>query len=175
MAVFCFLLILNVFCFLFYSGFTTPKQLLDLTDEKLINIGIDALGHRKKIIKAITNTRKQVQSWVFPGVLTKLSYQILVLMVEAHRLCSFVGNKLGRSNLDEKLLYWMKYIEISILNFFLGQIFFYLFSGRSETLRNSNERDDAKKNFQFVKKSLQKIRSLEASPKNKKPGSLSKK
>ena len=58
---FCFLLILNVFCFLLYSGFTTPKQLLDLTDEKLINIGIDALGHRKKIIKAITNTRKQVQ------------------------------------------------------------------------------------------------------------------
>lgn len=42
------------------NGYTTPKQLLDLTDNDLIKIGISLIGHRKKVLKAIKNTRDQV-------------------------------------------------------------------------------------------------------------------
>ena len=42
------------------SHYTTPKQILDMVDGDLVKIGINPIGHRKKILKAIANTRDQV-------------------------------------------------------------------------------------------------------------------
>lgn len=42
------------------SGYATPKDVLYLTSEDLQSFGISILGHRKKLLKAIRNTRLQV-------------------------------------------------------------------------------------------------------------------
>lgn len=42
------------------QGFATPRQILLLTSDDLERLGIGALDHRKRIMKAIENTRKQV-------------------------------------------------------------------------------------------------------------------
>ena len=42
------------------QGFATPRQILLLTTSDLERLGIGALEHRKRIMKAIENTRKQV-------------------------------------------------------------------------------------------------------------------
>ena len=43
------------------KGFVTPRQILQLTEVDLEALGIDPLGHRKKIYKAIKNTKAQVR------------------------------------------------------------------------------------------------------------------
>ena len=42
------------------QGFATPRQILLLTDKDLESLGVGVLEHRKKIMKAIQNTRDQV-------------------------------------------------------------------------------------------------------------------
>lgn len=42
------------------SGYITPKDVLYLTNEDLESLGVGILGHRKKLLKAIRNTRLQV-------------------------------------------------------------------------------------------------------------------
>lgn len=42
------------------QGFATPRQILQLTLSDLEGLGIGPIGHRKKIFKAIQNTRAQV-------------------------------------------------------------------------------------------------------------------
>ena len=42
------------------SGYMTPKDVLYLTNEDLEGLGVGVLGHRKKLLKAIRNTRLQV-------------------------------------------------------------------------------------------------------------------
>ena len=42
------------------KGFSTPRQILQLTEEDLEALGIVPVGHRKKIFKAIKNTKYQV-------------------------------------------------------------------------------------------------------------------
>ena len=44
------------------QGLVTPRQILELTNENLKNIGILAIGHRNKIIKSITATKGQLNS-----------------------------------------------------------------------------------------------------------------
>ena len=44
------------------KGFATPHQILELTEVDLEALGIDPLGHRKKIYKAIKNTKAQVRT-----------------------------------------------------------------------------------------------------------------
>ena len=43
------------------KGFATPLQILQLTEVDLEALGIGPLGHRKKIHKAIKNTKAQVR------------------------------------------------------------------------------------------------------------------
>ena len=43
------------------KGFATPRQILQLTEVDLEALGIGPLGHRKKIYKAIKNTKAQVR------------------------------------------------------------------------------------------------------------------
>ena len=45
------------------QGFATPRQILLLTDKDLESLGVGILEHRKKIMKAIQNTRDQVYEW----------------------------------------------------------------------------------------------------------------
>ena len=42
------------------KGFATPRQILELKEEDLEALGVAPIGHRKKILKAINNTKKQV-------------------------------------------------------------------------------------------------------------------
>lgn len=42
------------------QGFATPRQILLLTSDDLERLGIGALEHRKRILKAINKTREQV-------------------------------------------------------------------------------------------------------------------
>ena len=42
------------------KGFVTPRQILEFTDAKLIEIGIFAIGHRRKITKSIRVTKRQL-------------------------------------------------------------------------------------------------------------------
>ena len=42
------------------KGFATPRQILELNEEDLEAFGVVPIGHRKKILKAINNTKKQV-------------------------------------------------------------------------------------------------------------------
>ena len=44
------------------KGFATPRQILQLTELDLEALGIGPLGHRKKIYKAIKNTKAQVRT-----------------------------------------------------------------------------------------------------------------
>ena len=43
------------------KGFATPRQILQLTEVDLEALGIGPIGHRKKIYKAIKNTKAQVR------------------------------------------------------------------------------------------------------------------
>ena len=43
------------------KGFVTLRQILQLTEVDLEALGIDPLGHCKKIYKAIKNTKAQVR------------------------------------------------------------------------------------------------------------------
>ncbi|XP_066926548.1 ephrin type-B receptor 1-B-like [Clytia hemisphaerica] len=43
------------------KGYATPRQILSLTLEDLEELGIAPIGHRKKIFKAIQNTKQQVE------------------------------------------------------------------------------------------------------------------
>ena len=42
------------------KGFATPRQILELKEEDLEALGVVPIGHRKKILKAINNTKEQV-------------------------------------------------------------------------------------------------------------------
>ena len=42
------------------KGFATPRQILELSEEDLEALGVAPIGHRKKILKAINNTKEQV-------------------------------------------------------------------------------------------------------------------
>lgn len=42
------------------KGFSTPRQIVQLTEEDLEALGIAPVGHRKKIFKAIKSTKYQV-------------------------------------------------------------------------------------------------------------------
>ncbi|XP_065060999.1 ephrin type-B receptor 1-B-like [Rhopilema esculentum] len=42
------------------KGFVTPRQILEFTDAKLMEIGIFAIGHRRKITKSIRVTKRQL-------------------------------------------------------------------------------------------------------------------
>jgi len=42
------------------KGYATPRQILVLTLEDLEELGVGPIGHRKKIFKAIQNTKAQV-------------------------------------------------------------------------------------------------------------------
>ena len=42
------------------KGFATPRQILELKEEDLEALGVAPVGHRKKILKAINNTKEQV-------------------------------------------------------------------------------------------------------------------
>ena len=43
------------------SGYMTPKDILYLTNEDLEQLGVGLIGHRKKLLKAIKNTKNQVK------------------------------------------------------------------------------------------------------------------
>ena len=45
------------------KGFATPRQILKLKEEDLEALGVAPIGHRKKILKAINNTKEQVQDF----------------------------------------------------------------------------------------------------------------
>lgn len=47
------------------NGFTTPKDMLELTMEDLNDLCIGPIGHRKKILKAVKHTRHQVKAFVY--------------------------------------------------------------------------------------------------------------
>ena len=51
------------------KGFATPRQILQLTEVDLEALGIAPLGHRKKIYKAIKNTKAQVKRMTFIRIL----------------------------------------------------------------------------------------------------------
>ena len=42
------------------KGIVTPRQILELSDEDLKNLGILAIGHRNKLIKSINATKNQL-------------------------------------------------------------------------------------------------------------------
>ena len=42
------------------KGFSTPRQLPELNKEDLEALGVGPIGHQKKILKAINNTKEQV-------------------------------------------------------------------------------------------------------------------
>ena len=42
------------------KGFATPRQIMELKEEDLEALGVAPVGHRKKILKAINNTKEQV-------------------------------------------------------------------------------------------------------------------
>ena len=42
------------------KGFATPRQILELNEGDLEALGVAPIGHRKKILKAINNTKEQV-------------------------------------------------------------------------------------------------------------------
>ena len=43
------------------QGYSTPRQALNLTMEDLEKFDIGPIGHKKKIYKAIINTKEQVR------------------------------------------------------------------------------------------------------------------
>lgn len=45
------------------SGYMTPKNILYLTNEDLEALGVGLIGHRKKLLKAIKNTKNQVSKF----------------------------------------------------------------------------------------------------------------
>ena len=46
------------------KGFATPRQILELKEEDLEALGVAPIGHRKKILKAINNTKEQVSKFL---------------------------------------------------------------------------------------------------------------
>ena len=42
------------------KGFATPHQILEFKEEDLEALGIASIGHRKKILKATSDTKEQV-------------------------------------------------------------------------------------------------------------------
>lgn len=42
------------------KGLVTPRQILELGETDLIEIGIPAIGHRNKILKSISKTKGQL-------------------------------------------------------------------------------------------------------------------
>ena len=42
------------------EGYSTPKQIFDITDQRLQELGIQLLGHRNKILKNLQTTKDQV-------------------------------------------------------------------------------------------------------------------
>ena len=42
------------------KGFATSRQILELNEEDLEVLGVAPIGHRKKILRAISNTKEQV-------------------------------------------------------------------------------------------------------------------
>ena len=42
------------------EGFSTPRQIFDITDQRLQDLGIQLLGHRNKILKNLQATKDQV-------------------------------------------------------------------------------------------------------------------
>ena len=55
------------------KGFTTPRQILELNEEDLEALGVAPTGHRKKILKAINNTKEQVSKCLrsYPRITTQ--------------------------------------------------------------------------------------------------------
>ena len=51
------------------KGFATPRQILQLTEVDLEALGIGPIGHRKKIYKAIKNTKAQVRRRILIRIL----------------------------------------------------------------------------------------------------------
>ena len=45
------------------SGYMTPKDILYLTNEDLEALGVGLIGHRKKLLKSIKNTKNQVTAY----------------------------------------------------------------------------------------------------------------
>ena len=45
------------------SGYMTPKDILYLANEDLEALGVGLIGHRKKLLKAIKNTKNQVSKF----------------------------------------------------------------------------------------------------------------
>ena len=46
------------------NGFATPRQILELKEEDLEALGVTPIDQRKKILKAINNTKKQVSKYL---------------------------------------------------------------------------------------------------------------
>ena len=46
------------------KGFATPRQILELNEEDLEVLGVALIGHRKKILRAINNTKEQVSQYL---------------------------------------------------------------------------------------------------------------
>ena len=42
------------------EGYSTPRQIFDITDQRLQELGIQLLGHKNKILKNIQTTKDQV-------------------------------------------------------------------------------------------------------------------
>ena len=42
------------------KGFATSRQILELNEEDLEVLGVAPIGHRKKILRAVSNTKEQV-------------------------------------------------------------------------------------------------------------------
>lgn len=49
------------------QGFATPRQILLLTVDDLEKLGVGPVEHQKRIMKAIENTRAQVQAQIGKG------------------------------------------------------------------------------------------------------------
>ena len=42
------------------QSFVTPRQILEITEDELKELGVLAVGHRKKILKSVKATRDQL-------------------------------------------------------------------------------------------------------------------
>ena len=58
------------------KGFATPHQILELEEEDLEALGVAPIGHRKKILKAINNTKEQVSKCL--KLVFTIFYQIFI-------------------------------------------------------------------------------------------------
>ena len=45
------------------NGFATPHQIMELKEEDLEALGVAPIGHQKKILRAINNTKAQVSKY----------------------------------------------------------------------------------------------------------------